>query len=409
MEKNSPYRLTLILCMAEIFGMASISAFPALLPVFLHEWGLSHTAAGWISASYYGGYILSVPFLTGITDRVDARKIMAFGALLGIVSALGYAFFAQGFWTAVGFRFLSGMGLAGIYMPGLKIVSDHTEGELQSRFVSFYTASFSIGASLSYLLAGEVHRFAGWRWAFTSSAATALVTLGILGLFIPPGKIRTGYPKIFFADLKRALASRPTLGYVLGYAAHMWELFSFRAWVVAFLVFCHGFHSGDPFYWSPTQIAFLVNLIGLPASIFGNELSRRFSRKKVITVTMFISAGIAAGIGFTASLSYLLVVILVLLYGVTVTADSASLTAGAVASAPEGLRGSVLAIHSFIGFGAAFMGPLIVGVVLDAFRGGIFAWGFGFLIMGAGCLAGPPVLSVFGSENCRLLRRSRKV
>ncbi|MEW5908315.1 MAG: MFS transporter [Thermodesulfobacteriota bacterium] len=399
MEKQSPYRLTLVLCMAEIFGMASISVFPALLPIFLREWKLSHTAAGWISAAYYGGYILSVPFLTGATDRIDARKIMGIGAILGIASALGYAFFAQGFWSAAGFRFLSGIGLAGIYMPGLKIVSDHTEGALQSRFVSFYTASFSIGASLSYLLAGEVYRMADWHLAFIASAGATAVALGILGVLAPPGKIRTGYPTAFFSDLKRAFRSRPTLGYVLGYAAHMWELFSFRAWVVAFLVFCLGFHPGESFFWSPTQIAFLVNLIGLPASILGNELSRRFDRKKVITISMVVSAGIGAGIGFTASLPYLLVVGLVILYGVTVTADSSSLTAGAVSSAPEGFRGSVLAVHSFIGFGAAFLGPLVVGILLDAFHGGRLAWGFGYLIMGAGSLIGPLVLSGFRSDN----------
>ena len=65
---------------------------------------------------------------------------------------------------------------AGIYMPGLKVVSDHTEGALQSRFVSFYTASFSIGASLSYLLAGEMDSLAGWRWALAASAASTEVT-----------------------------------------------------------------------------------------------------------------------------------------------------------------------------------------------------------------------------------------
>ena len=161
MRHSSAYRLTLLVCLAEISGLASIAVFPALLPTFQSEWNLNNTEAGWISAAYYGGYMVLVPVLASVTDRHDARRIMGLGALLGIISALGYAFGARGFWSALALRFVAGISLAGIYMPGLKVVSDNTEGALHSRFVSFYTASFSIGASLSYLLAGEINSLAG--------------------------------------------------------------------------------------------------------------------------------------------------------------------------------------------------------------------------------------------------------
>jgi MFS family permease len=144
MRKLSLYRLTLIVCLAEIFGLTSISTFPAPVPTFLIEWHLSHTGAGWIIAAYYAGYMILVPVLAGITDRMDARKIMELGMFLGVMTALSFALLAGGFWSALAIRFLSGISLAGIYMPGLKVVSDHTEGTLQSRFISFYTASFSI-------------------------------------------------------------------------------------------------------------------------------------------------------------------------------------------------------------------------------------------------------------------------
>ena len=148
MRQPAPYRLTLLVCLAEIFGLASIAVFPALLPTFQTDWRLSHTEAGWISAAYYAGYMILVPVLAGITDRMDARKIMGLGAFLGALTALAFALLARGFWSALVLRFLSCISLAGIYMPGLKVVSDHTEGTLQSRFISFYTASFSFGASL---------------------------------------------------------------------------------------------------------------------------------------------------------------------------------------------------------------------------------------------------------------------
>ena len=395
MAQTSPYRLTLLVCLAEIFGLASIAVFPALLPTFQAEWNLTNTAAGWISAAYYAGYMILVPMFTSITDRVDARRIMGLGALFAALSSIGYACLAQGFWSALALRFLSGVSLAGIYMPGLKVVSDHTEGEgaLQSRFVSFYTASFSIGASLSYLLAGEINALAGWRWAFMASAISAAAALVIVIVYVPPARVRGGERQALLADFKVVFRSKAAMAYVLAYAAHMWELFSLRSWIVAFLAFSIQMQPAGAFTWSPTQIAFIINLIGLPASIGGNELSRLFGRRKVISIVMIGSAALGAALGFSAALPYMLVALMAILYGITIVGDSASLTAGVVAAAPAGYRGTTLAVHSTLGFCSAFLGPLAVGVVLDFFGGNRLAWGMAFLCMAAGCLLGPVFLA----------------
>jgi len=399
MTQTIAYQLTFLVCLAEILGMASIANFSALLPTFQDEWQLSHTAAGWISAAYYAGYMVLVPLLASITDRIDARKIMGIGAIFGVVAAIGYALLAEGFWSALALRFLAGISLAAIYMPGLKVVSDNTEGTHQSRFVSFYTASFSIGASLSYLLSGEINAIAGWRWAFAASAVSTAISLAIVVLYVPSGQVRKGERGTLFSDFKVVFKSRPAMAYILGYTAHMWELFSFRSWIVAFLAFSIRMQPTGVFTWSPTQVAFLSNLIGLPSSIGGNELSQKFGRRRVVTIVMLGSAMLGATLGFTATLPYLLVVLLVIIYGMTVTGDSASLTAGAVAAAPAGLRGTTLAVHSTLGFGAAFLSPLAIGVVLDFFGGNLFAWGMGFLSMAAGSLLGPIFLYYLGART----------
>lgn len=401
MFENSPYRLTLLVCLAEILGLASIAVFPALLPTFQAEWQLSNTAAGWISAAYYAGYMILVPILSGFTDRVDARRMMGLGAVLGVLTALGYAGLAQGFWSALLLRFFAGVSLAGIYMPGLTVVSDHTEGQgsLQSRFISFYTASFSIGASLSYLLAGEIDALAGWRWAFAASAVSAAAALVIVIMCVPPARVRSGEKQALLADFKTVFQSKSTMAYILAYAAHMWELFSLRSWIVAFLVFSIQLQPAGAFTWSPTRVAFIINLIGLPASIGGNELSRIFGRRKIITIVMIISAALATILGFSAALPYLLVAFIAIVYGITIVGDSASLTAGVVAAAPAGYRGTTLAVHSTLGFCSAFLGPLAVGVVLDLFGGKQLAWGMGFICMAAGCLLGPLFLARLNAET----------
>jgi MFS family permease len=216
---------------------------------------------------------------------------------------------------------------------------------------------------------------------------------------LPSARVQRGKKASFLSGFNVVLRSKASMAYVLAYAAHMWELFSLRSWIVAFLTFSISLQSAGSPIWSATQVAFVINLIGLPASFGGNELSRKFGRKRVITIVMLFSAATAVILGFSAALPYLVVAIIAIVYGMTIVGDSASLTAGVVAAAPEGYRGTTLAVHSTIGFGSAFLGPLAVGIVLDLFGGGRTAWGMAFICMAAGCLLGPVILRILGSKE----------
>jgi len=137
-----------------------------------------------------------------------------------------------------------------------------------------------------------------------------------------------------------------------------------------------------------------VNLMTVPASVTGNEFSRRFGRRRVVTVVMLTSALLACTVGFAAPLSHTLLAAVVILYGLTVQGDSASITAGALAEAPAERRGATMAVHSSVGFAGAFVGPLAVGGVLDGAGGGesAIAWGLAFATMGLGAALGPLLL-----------------
>ena len=397
---NSGLRPTLLLCCAEILGLAGIATFPALLPRFLELWQLSHTEAGWINAVYFGAYVLAVPLLSGMTDRIDARYILLFGMSTAVVAGVGFAVAARGFWTALVFRMLAGVSLAGIYMPGLKLVGDCTEGPKQSRYVSFYTASFALGCSLSYLMAGEVESRFGWQWAFLTAGASGAVALCLVAAWIPRGQTRVASEGGLWRDFLPVLRSSRVMGYVLGYAAHMWELFAMRSWIVAFLFHARALQPGEAFAWTPAQVAFLINLLGLPASVGGNELSRMFGRRKVIVTVMCLSVTTGSVIGFLAPGGYALVTVLSIVWGIWVLGDSASLIAGSVSEAPKGYRGATLAVHSTLGFGSAFLSPLAVGVVLDlTAHTGSAGWGPAFLVMVAGCALGPLALFLCGSGS----------
>jgi hypothetical protein len=110
----------------------------------------------------------------------------------------------------------------------------------------------------------------------------------------------------------------------------------------------------------------------------------------VIGRIMLLSVAIAAMTGFSAGLPLLVVVALCLVYHMMIMGDSAALTGGAVLNAAPGQRGATLAVHSILGFGGGFLGPLAVGSVLDLAGGETsrFAWGLAFVAMGAGSAAG---------------------
>lgn len=389
-----PVRFVACMVAAEVLGMLGISAFAALLPDFSREWGLSATEAGWISGLYYAGYVAAVPLLTAATDRVDPRRIYLAATALGGIANAGFALTADGFWSAVGWQMLSGIGLAGTYMPGLKALTDRATGPHQSRALASYTAGFSLGISASFLLAGGLGAAHGWRWAFAAAALGSAIACLIALIALrpaPPAARPVGATRLL--DFRPVLANRAAMGFVIGYGFHVWELFGLRSWIVAFLAFSLSLQATATSSWSPSLVASLIALAGIFCSIGGNELALRQGRRHVLPLIMATSAVLACAIGFIAAAPYWFVAVACLVYGGFVMADSASLTAGAVESAALGQRGATMAVHSGIGFLGAFLGPLCFGAVLDVMGGPakITAWGTAFaslgLAVGCGALA----------------------
>ncbi len=379
--------LAIAMCAAEVLGMLGFSTFPALIPAFEAEWGLSKTDSGWISGLYFAGYVAIVPVLTSLTDHIDPKRVILVSLVVGTAGSLGFALWAEGFWTAVLFRCLQGAGLAGTYMPGLKALSDQTEGSAhQSRYVAFYTSAFGIGAALSYIAAGEITALADWRWAFAASAIGAAAAFGIIVVALAPSRPVAAAHAAHFLDFRPVLRNRTAMRYILGYAGHNWELFAMRSWMVAFLVFAQG-GAGDTETRIATVIAALATLLGVPASIVGNELAVRMGRRRWILMITGASMAMSVVIGYTAGISWGLAVALSLIYGVLATGDSAALTAGTVGAAEPGQRGATLAMHSFIGFMGGIVGPPAFGAVLDAVgRDSVAGWGVAFLAVGFGSL-----------------------
>ncbi len=388
-------RAVVCLCAAEALSMVGVFSFPALLPDFVAEWGLSNTEAGWISGSIFAGYTLAVPILTTLTDRVDAKRVYLAGALFAAISALGFTLTANGFWTALAWRTLGGVGLAGTYMPGLKALMDRVSGPRQPRWISFYTASFSLGTSGSFLVTGAIAGAFGWRAAFGLAAAAAATAFLLVAFGLPPVKPIPPKHKSHPFDFAPVLRNRAAMGYVLGYSSHTWELFGARSWMVAYLAWVLASQpgAGGP---SPTSIATIGSLIAMVSSVVGADIAARVGRRRLCIFAMLGSAALAAVIGFCYGLPYGAVAALMLLYNALIQADSAALTTGAVLAADPDRRGATLSVHSVLGFSAGFLGPLAFGIVLDAAGGANTgrAWGLAFASLGVAAALGPLALRI---------------
>ena len=389
----SPARVTALLCGAEILSMTAAMAYPALLPELQREWQLSNTSAGLISGSFFAGYMAAVPVLTSSTDRFDARRVYLFATLLAAAGAAGFGLIARGPVTAVLFQALAGAGLAGTYMPGLRILADHIEGRRRNRHLAFYTSTFGLGTSASLLAAGALAAGFGWPIAFLVLALGPLLAGALVVWSTPASKPRArAGARQALLDFRPVLHNRAPRSYIVAYAAHSFELFGVRSWMVAFFAFSATLQSrGAGYVWGAAAAAAAINLLGPIASILGNELAGGYGRRRTIARIMVASAVMAALIGFSAPLPWLVVFGLMAVYFLLVMGDSAALTAGLVNAAAPARRGASMAVHSFLGFGAGFIAPLVFGAVLDGAGGGqdVVAWGLAFASMGLGAAIGP--------------------
>ncbi|MBT6883167.1 MAG: MFS transporter [Rhodospirillaceae bacterium] len=395
MSTANPIRVIAIVCLAQTLAQIGAYAVPALLPKFIDEWSLSNTEAGWIAGIFYLGYVCVVPVLVSLTDRIDPKRIYLLGVNLITAAGLGYAYFADGFWSALFFRGLWGIGWAGTYMPGLKALSDFVEGPHQSRAVTAHVASVGLSGSASFVIAGTIAETYGWRWGVGFAGIGAALAFVLMALFLPARKPqaidKTGRALL---DFRPVLKNRSALAYSIGYCVHTLEMSALRSWVVTFLAFVAVYQgtasTGIAGWLTPTVVGTVMGLLGVWASVSGNEVSMRFGRRRLILAVMALGVALASVIGFSAGVSYTLATGLVLAYAVVIWADSSSLTAGATGSALPGQRGATLAVHTTLGYAGGFLGPLILGMTLD-FVGGAspYGWGMGFAAIAVVVLIGP--------------------
>ena len=303
---------------AQVLTQIGAFTLPALLPDYIERWHLSKTEAGWLVGIFFAAYVPAVPVLLALTDRLPTRRIYLLGTGLTALSHLGFALFADGFWSGLLMRALAGIGWAGAYMPGLKAVADPLEGAAQSRAVSWHAAGVGIAGAASFAVASLFNTLAGPTGAFLFGAGAAMTAFAIALIVMPrelPGhatgardrraaRLPAGVPESRGDGLDCRLHG-PHLGTrgIAGLGRHVPDRHVARFGAPAWLP-------------SPPVLFTAAGLAGVAVSVTGNETAQRYGRAWVVLWAMMAAAALSLLTGWMIGVSVLLAVLAVVAWNV---------------------------------------------------------------------------------------------
>jgi MFS family permease len=389
-------RWLLLLCLAQCFIMLVFINYSAVLPLLVQEWGMSNTKAGSIFSIYQLGYITSGVILSAMTDRVNTRNIFLVSIIWSGAANLLFALYAHDYTSAMILRALTGIGMGGTYMPGLKMVAEKFEPRERGKAVGIYVGSLVLGASLSLAVTGAVASRAGWRTAFVVCSvgvfSGAIISLRVFKDYRP--RVHEAEEANFRAEIVK---NKPAFLMILGYGSHMWEMYGMRSWLAPFftaLLIGHGMARGTATGWASTAAAAIIGIGALSTAVTGT-LSDRLGRTRTISLVMVSSACISFFFGWLVNAPVYVAVLIGIVYGYLIVAESPVFSTGLTELVAPRYLGTAMGMQSLVGYTLGMISPTVFGWALDLCAGwhplpGIRAeWGIAFATAGAGALTGP--------------------
>ncbi len=338
------------IAIAQLFGTSLWFSANSAAPDLMRAWGIGISGIGLLTNAVQLGFILGTMTiaLSGLADRYRASRIFVLAALCGAVFNAGFAIFSATLLSAAIFRFLVGLSLAGIYPIGMKLVVSWAP-QRRGAALAYLVGMLTLGTALP-----QGVRFLGarWNWQAVILTSSVLAIAGALLIFMlgdgphlargPQLVVRRmgGVLEAFKSDKLRAAA--------LGYFGHMWELYTF--WTLVPLIISTGL-TGKLQRINVAGLAFLVIATGALGCILGGLWSRSVGSARVAASALLTSGLcclIVAGKG--RDLSPLAFVVILLVWGAAVVADSPQFSALSAEAAPPNLVGGVLAIQNSVGF-----------------------------------------------------------
>lgn len=351
--------------------------YSAVLPLIVEEWGLSGTEAGIVFGALQAGYLVAIVPAGWLADRYSPRWVIAVGATGTALPSLAFAAVADGVLVGTVLRFLSGLFVAGVYVPGMRFVCDWFPETTRGRALGLYIATYELGSGFSFVFATIAAEAVDWRLAIAATSVGALfVAPMILGLTRDSPERTTSATGGFDVSVFR---NREYLAAVSIYSWHNWELFGVRNWLLAFLVATPAFVATDSAVLPGLVVGAMVAMSGV-GNAAGGWLSDRVGRPQTIAAGLGASTVLSATFGLLGGLPLSALVAVTLAYGVVLALDSAPTSTLVTEVVADEHVGTALSVQSLAGFSTTVVSPIVFGLALD--RGG-YAAAFPTLAAGA--------------------------
>jgi MFS family permease len=365
----------------------------AVVPALDREWNLTESQVSWIAIAVQLGFVAGtlLSATLNLPDIITTRHLFAVSAILGAVANAVFGLYVEDPRTAIGLRFLTGVFLAGVYPPGMKIMATWFR-ERRGMALGVLVGALTMGKATPYL----VNAIGSSNWRTNVLFVSLLSVIGglIVLLFVADGPYALPPARFDITQVVRVFGNRGVRLASLGYFGHMWELYGMWIWIPVMIRASLATQGGDP------QLAelgsFLVIGSGAVGCVVAGLIADRVGRTAVTSWAMAISGTCCLLIGLLYGGNPILLLLVATIWGATVVADSAQFSSCVTELGDPQYIGTALTIQMCIGFLLTTISIELIPQVQD--------WRYAFMLLAPG-----PFLGVLAMLRLRSLPEAIKI
>ncbi|HSE42509.1 MAG TPA: MFS transporter [Acidobacteriota bacterium] len=396
MNRGSPWKAMILLATGTLFAMSLWFSASAVVPVLSKIWNLSESTAAWLTLSVQLGFVFGtlLSAILNLSDIINARHLLTLCAITAAMCNALLAWFANGAGSAIGLRFLTGMFLAGVYPPAMKIMASWFRSG-RGMAIGVLIGALTFGKATPYLI--NAFQMNNWRnTLIISSALTIFGAITIL-LFLKDGPYAQPGARFDWTQVGKVFSNRSVRLANFGYLGHMWELYAMWTWTPVMIRASFAAHHVKPEI--AETISFLAIAAGALGCIIAGVLADRYGRTLVASTAMVISGACCLFVGFLFDQSPIWLAIITFVWGISVVADSAQFSASVTELADQRYIGTALTLQTCLGFLLT-----VITIKLIPIFAANFGWRYAFWLLAPG-----PFLGVLAMLRLRKLPEALRI